>query len=143
MPAPLALIVALPVAAQIACQPILILLNPIIPVFAVPANVLAAPAAPLATIVGMLACVFSVVFPALSAGLVWLAWWPSAYIASIGRSLAALPFATIPWPPGWWGLVAAAALGYLGITWLLLNSRHHPGLRRALAGGVGESLRWR
>ena len=137
MPAPLALVVALPVAAQIACQPILILLNPIIPVFAVPANVLAAPAAPLATIVGMLACVFSGVFPALSAGLVWLAWWPSAYIASIGRSLAALPFATIPWPPGWWGLVAAAALGYLGITWLLLNSRYHSGLRRAIAGVWG------
>ena len=137
MPAPLAVVIALPVAAQIACQPILILLNPVIPVFAVPANVLAAPAAPLATIVGMLACVVSGVLPALATGLVWLAWWPSAYIAAIGRSLAAIPFATIAWPPGWWGLISAAALGYLAITWLLLTSQRHRGLRRVIAGVWG------
>lgn len=134
MPAPLALVIALPIAAQVACQPILILLNPVIPVFSVPANALAAPAAPLATIIGMLACVIGGVFPTVSSGLISIAWWPSAYIAAIGRSLAAVPFASLPWPPGWWGVAASGALGYLGITWYLLSKPKFRRVRRAIAG---------
>ena len=134
MPAPLALVIALPLAAQIACQPILILLNPVIPVLAVPANMLAAPAAPLATIIGMVACVVGGFAPTVAQGLVWLAWWPSAYIAAIGRSLAAFPFATLPWPPGWWGAIAIALLGYLATAWFLLNSTRHASARRVLVG---------
>lgn len=133
LPAPVALILALPVAAQIACQPILILLNPVIPVLAVPANALAAPAAPLATIIGMVACVFAGVLPDLSASLVGLAWWPSAYIAAIGRALSAAPFATIPWPTGWWGVLSSAALGYLALGWFLLKRGKHQKIRRVMA----------
>jgi competence protein ComEC len=133
MPTPLALVISLPLAAQIACQPILILLNPVIPVFAVPANMLAAPAAPVATILGMLACVVGGFAPPVAQGLVWLAWWPSAYIAAIGRSLAAFSFATLPWPPGWWGAIAIALLGYLAVAWFLLRSTAHITLRRVLA----------
>lgn len=133
MSAPLALILALPVAAQIACQPILILLNPIIPVLAVPANALAAPAAPIATIVGMLACVLSGLLPSLSAGLVSIAWWPSAFIAAIGRSLSAAPFATLPWPTGWWGVLSSAALGYLALGWFLLKRGKHRRIRNVMA----------
>ena len=133
LPAPLALILALPVAAQIACQPILILLNPVIPVLAVPANALAAPAAPLATIVGMVACVFAGVLPALSASLVSLAWWPSAYVAAIGRALSAAPFATLPWPAGWWGVLSSASLGYLALGWFLLKRGKHRKIRRVMA----------
>ena len=46
MPTPLAVLLAVPVAAQLACQPILILLDPAIALYGVPANLLAAPAAP-------------------------------------------------------------------------------------------------
>jgi competence protein ComEC len=143
LPAPLALILALPVAAQIACQPILILLNPVIPVLAVPANALAAPAAPLATIIGMVACVFAGVLPDLSASLVGLAWWPSAYIAAIGRSLSAAPFATLPWPTGWGGsaLQRCAWLPRIGLVSAEAGKtsenpqRHGYGLER---GGPGD-----
>ncbi|MDX2026240.1 ComEC/Rec2 family competence protein, partial [Microcella sp.] len=46
LPAPLALAIAVPLAAQLACQPVLILLAPQVPLVGVIANVLAAPAAP-------------------------------------------------------------------------------------------------
>src|SRR5690349_13550998 len=44
MPRPVAMVLAVPIAAQLACQPILVLLDPAIAVYGVPANLLAAPA---------------------------------------------------------------------------------------------------
>ena len=129
----IALVVALPLAAQIACQPLLILLNPIIPVWAVVANALAAPAAPLATILGMLACLAGPLWDGLANAITWLAWLPSAYIAGIGRVLAATPVATLPWPSGWWGAVAVAALSYSGIAWILTKGSPRRLMRHVLA----------
>jgi len=120
LPTGLALVIALPLAAQIACQPVLILLNPIIPSWAIVANALAAPAAPIATVVGMLACVLGPLAPGLAQGLLWLAWWPAEYIAAIGRVLADTPYSSWPWPSGWWGAVAVAVIGYGAITLFLL-----------------------
>lgn len=125
MPKSLALIVALPVAAQVACQPVLILLNPIIPTWAVLANALAAPAAPVATILGMLACVMGPVIPGLSSALLWVAWLPAAYIAAIGRVLADTPLSSMPWPSGWWGALAIMVLGY-SLVWLFVMRRPRP-----------------
>jgi competence protein ComEC len=120
LPTGLALVVALPLAAQVACQPVLILLNPIIPTWAIVANALAAPAAPVATIMGMLACIAGPLAPGLAQVLLWLAWWPAEYIAAIGRVLADTPLSFLPWPPGWWGAIAVAVIGYSAITVLLL-----------------------
>jgi len=120
LPTGVALVVALPLAAQVACQPVLILLNPIIPTWAIVANALAAPAAPIATIVGMLACIAGPLVPGLAQVLLWLAWWPAAYIAAIGRVLADTPLSFLPWPPGWWGAIAVAIIGYSTITLVLL-----------------------
>jgi competence protein ComEC len=129
-----ALVVALPLAAQIACQPVLILLNPIIPVWAVVANALAAPAAPLATILGMLACISGPLSAGLANAITWLAWLPSGYIAAIGRVLAATPFSTLPWPSGWWGAVAVALTSYAGIAWVLMGESRRVLLRRVMGG---------
>lgn len=136
-----ALVLALPLAAQIACQPLLILLNPIIPLWAVVANALAAPAAPVATILGMIACILGPVWSELADVIIWCAWLPSAYIAGIGRVLAATPVATIAWPPGWWGALAAAGLGYAGVAWVLTHGSPHRVFRRGLAVmSVGTAL---
>lgn len=129
----LALMVALPLAAQIACQPLLILLNPIIPVWAVVANALAAPAAPVATILGMLACVAGPLWGDLANVITWFAWFPSGYIAGIGRVLASTPMATLPWPSGWWGAAAVAAVSYAGIAWVLTKKSPRRPLRHSLA----------
>ncbi len=54
MPAPLALALSVPLSAQLACGPLLVLIAPQVPVYGVVANLLAAPAAPVGTVVGLL-----------------------------------------------------------------------------------------
>ncbi len=100
LPTALAAVIAIPLAAQLACQPVLILLNASIPLYAVPANVLAEPAAPVATVIGLAACVILPWVPWLGAVLCWLAWLPSSWIAGIARLCEKLPASSIPWPAG-------------------------------------------
>jgi competence protein ComEC len=66
LPAPVATVLAIPLAAQLACQPVLVLLSPTLPVYGVPANLLAAAAAPVATITGLAACLLLPVLPGLA-----------------------------------------------------------------------------
>ncbi|HET8958477.1 MAG TPA: ComEC/Rec2 family competence protein, partial [Microcella sp.] len=122
MPEPVALWIAVPLAAQLVCQPVLILLQPEIPVLGVVANILAAPAAPIATIVGMVACLLAPVVPWLATAVAAVAWLPSSWIAGVARVTAELPGALLPWPEGALGaaLLAAVTLGLLvalGVPW--------------------------
>jgi len=68
MPRPLAVALAVPLAAQLACQPVLVLLEPVVPVYGVPANLLAAPAAPVATMAGLAGCLLLPVLPSAGYG---------------------------------------------------------------------------
>jgi competence protein ComEC len=52
MPRPLALALAVPAAAQLACQPVLFLLAPQVTPYTLPANLLAEPAAALVSVLG-------------------------------------------------------------------------------------------
>lgn len=108
MPAPLALAIAVPLAAQIACQPVLVLLEPSIPLAGVAANILAAPAAPVATIVGMIACLLAPVAPPVALGAAGIAWLPASWIGGIARVAAELPGAQLPWPEGGAGALLLA-----------------------------------
>jgi len=119
----LAIVLAIPIAAQIACQPVLILLNPVVPVWSVVANALAAPVAPLATILGMLVCVVGPLIPVVADGLAWLAWWPSAFVAFVGRFFASAPIVTVPFAEGLPGVLLMAGIAYGGVALVLL--RHH------------------
>lgn len=105
MPSTLAVVLSIPLAAQLACQPVLILLTPAIPVYGVIANVLAAPAAPVATVLRLLACVALPFMEPLGQVLAALAWVPSAWVAAIARFFAALPWASAPWLEGVAGVV--------------------------------------
>ena len=136
----IALVVALPIAAQVACQPLLILLNPVIPLWGVLANALAAPMAPVATILGMLACILGPLMPAIADALTAVAWVPSSYIAGLGRVLAGTGTATIPWPSGWWGAVATAVIGYGALAWLVMRRSDHRVRARALGGIASATL---
>ncbi|MDJ0338803.1 ComEC/Rec2 family competence protein [Cryobacterium sp. PH31-O1] len=100
MPTALAAIIAIPLAAQLACQPVLILLNPSLPLYGVPANILAGPAAPIATVVGLIACLGLPLLPGVAAALLGLAWLPSAWIAAIAQGVSVLPGTRLPWPGG-------------------------------------------
>ncbi|KGM02386.1 ComEC/Rec2 family competence protein [Cellulomonas cellasea] len=107
--APVAYALAVPVAAQSVCAPVVLLLSPTVALYAVPANVLVAPAVAPATVLGLLAALVS---PWWNAGGVVLAelagaacWW----IASVARVAASLPGAQVAWPPGALGVVLLVA----------------------------------
>lgn len=101
---------AIPLSAQFACQPVLILLSAQIPVLGVPANLLAAPAAPLATLVGLIGCVLVPAAPPLADPALWLAWLPATWIAAIATTVQSLPVTSLPWLPGAAGALLLAAL---------------------------------
>jgi competence protein ComEC len=100
LPLGVAVVVAVPLAAQLACQPVLLVLNPAIPLYGVVANALAEPAAPFATVLGLLACVTLPALPWLGTVLTAVAWVPASWIAAVAGFFAALPAAALPWPEG-------------------------------------------
>ncbi|MET2012546.1 ComEC/Rec2 family competence protein [Microbacterium chocolatum] len=110
LPRFLALALAVPLAAQLACGPLLILIVPEIPLWGVPANLLAAPAAPVATVVGLLACL-AFPWPALQSLLTSIAWLPASWIAGTATVVATLPFGTVGWHEG---ILGAVSLGLVG-----------------------------
>lgn len=132
MPRWIALVVAVPFAAQLACQPVVILLDASIPTYGVLANVLAVPAAPLATIAGLAACVTSAILPPVGTVLAWIAWVPAAWIAAVARFFAGAPGARLPWVPGAGGVVLLVLLSTLVVLALLGRARW----RRAAAGAA-------
>jgi competence protein ComEC len=123
MPPGLAMVIAIPLAAQLACQPVLILLNPAIPVYGVLANLLSEPAASLATVLGLAACLLVPAVPPLGHATALLAWLPSAWIAAVARFFSALPGSQAPWLPGALGVALVAAIIGLGLFTVLGGDR--------------------
>ena len=118
--------VALPLVAQAACGPILVLLQPSVGLWSVPANLLAEPAAAVATISGLLAALIFPIWPAAATVIVWPALAACSWMVWVAGFFAHLPGATVPWPSG---IPGALALGACEAGVLLLAA---PGTRRAL-----------
>jgi competence protein ComEC len=137
MPTWLAWFVALPLSAQLAVQPIIILLRPTLPVWGIPANILAAPAAPLVTLFGVLGAVTGPLPGPLAEFFTWLGWFPAAWIAGIARAVSLAPLAEVPWLAGLSGLVALAIVTALVL--LAIRARHRTVwvVAAALVVGVG------
>ena len=133
MPRTLALALSIPLAAQLACGPLLILIEPSIPVYGVLANLLAEPAAPAATVLGLAACL-ALPVPWLQSGLAALAWLPASWIAGVAGTVSSLPAEALPWLEGWPGAVALAAVG-AAIAAIVVLPRGGGRLRRVLRGG--------
>lgn len=123
LPRWLAVVVAVPLAAQVASQPVIVLLDASLPTYGVIANLLAAPAAPLATIVGLAACVAATLVPPLGTLLAALAWIPSAWIAAVAGFFAAAPAARLPWPGDGVGAVLLIAATAVAVAALLRRGR--------------------
>lgn len=109
MPRALALALSVPLAAQLACGPLLVMITPTVPLYGVLANLLAAPAAPVATIVGLAACL-AAPLPWVQSGLTAITWLPAAWIAGIAQTFHALPGDQVPWLEGWLGVAALAVV---------------------------------
>ncbi|MBD7949870.1 ComEC/Rec2 family competence protein [Oerskovia sp. Sa4CUA1] len=125
---------AVPLTAQLACAPVLVLLDPSVATYAVPANLVAAPALVPATVLGVLATLVAPWFPGAGVVLAWPAGLASWWIAAVARFFADLPGARLPWPGGAGG---AAALAVLTVGGLVLVWRW-----RWVAGLVGVRVPW-
>lgn len=130
MPHPLALALAVPLAAQLACAPLIVLIDPRVAVYGVVANLLAAPAAPAGTVLGLAACLTAGV-PLLGPGLATIAWLPSAWIAGVAGTFAALPGSSAPWPEGPPGGALLAVTGACATALIVPRTGYR--LRRAAA----------
>ncbi|GAA4286268.1 ComEC/Rec2 family competence protein [Georgenia daeguensis] len=115
LPRWLATAVAVPAAAQAACGPVVVLLTPAVSPYAVPANILAAPAVPPATVLGVGATVLAPWWPVGAEALAVAASWCTAWIAQVARALAALPGAQVAWPGGTGGALALAGATAAGV----------------------------
>ncbi|WP_380167681.1 ComEC/Rec2 family competence protein [Jannaschia sp. R86511] len=107
LPRPMAFVLAVPAAAQAAVTPSLVGLEPVLSLYALPANVLAAPAVAPATVIGVVAALLAPLHPALAAVVATPARWCAAWIAVVARTAADLPAASLPWPSGAAGSVLA------------------------------------
>jgi competence protein ComEC len=98
MPRTLALFVAVPLSAQLACGPIIVLISPQVSIYGVAANMLAAPAAPVGTVLGLAACLCAgIPLPGADSRRSPA---PAAWIAATATTLSTLPGGAIWWPEG-------------------------------------------
>ncbi len=119
LPTALVQAIAVPLAAQSACGPILVLLNPNVSLWAVPANLAAAPAVLPATILGLLATLLHPLSVPVAGVLAHGSGVATGWIAGVASVGAGLPGARLGWTPGWPGAVGLAAL--TALAWLLAS----------------------
>jgi competence protein ComEC len=109
-------------AAEVFCEPLLVTFSGSLPLIAVPANVLAVPAAPVATVLGIGAMAADEVWPPFGHAVAWIAQWPVRWICLVARTWARMPGASVAWPSGLGGCFALLA-AYVGAYALIRRGR--------------------
>ena len=128
--------IAIPVAAQAMCGPVVVLLQGSVTLIGVVANLLAAPLVAPATVLGVWVALVALISHPVAVMLGWLAALPTLGIAWVARACADVPMGTLPWPDGAPGalLLASLTIGLLFIgPWLKVTIRGHPYAVAALA----------
>lgn len=110
LPLWLAQAVAIPLAAQLFCAPVLVLLQARLTPYTLVANMLAAPVVVLVTTVGTLGLALALVVPPLGALCAAVAGTGAWWVAAVARTMSALPGSSLPWPAGVQGAVLMAIL---------------------------------
>ncbi|MCL1801896.1 MAG: ComEC/Rec2 family competence protein, partial [Promicromonosporaceae bacterium] len=105
-----AYLVAVPIAAQVGCLPILLLFTTGLPTTVVLANLLALPMVAPATLLGLIATVLAPWAHPVAWVVARAASWACAWIVWAANFCARLPLAVLPWPGGGWGVALALAL---------------------------------
>jgi competence protein ComEC len=130
LPRVLAQAIAVPAAAQAVCAPVVVLLNPGVPLLAVPANLLVAPAVAPATVLGVVATVAAALWLPAAQVVAWVAGVATGWIAWVAHGSAAVPGATLPWPSGMRGAVLLATVTALALLLAVPALRLLPRARR-------------
>ncbi len=126
---PLGPALAVPLAAQVVCAPVIVLLQGSVSLVAVLANLLAAPLVPPATIAGVLAAPLSLAWPPLGRVVAAAGAVPTLGIARVARIFAEVPGGTAPWPDGAAGALLLAAVTVAGVLlarWTGARVARHP-----------------
>jgi len=113
-------------AAEVFCEPLLVTFTGSLPLIAVPANVLAVPAAPVATVLGIGAMAADAVWAPLGHAVAWVAQWPVRWICLVARTGSAVPGAAVGWPTGPGGCAALLATFIAGHHLIRRISRSRP-----------------
>lgn len=113
LPLWLAQAVAIPVAAQLFCAPVIVLLQPRLTPYTIVANVLAAPVVAWVTTLGTLGLVLAMVAPLPAQFCAALAGAGAWWVAAVAHVFAALPGASLPWPGGGAGVALMAVANAL------------------------------
>lgn len=100
MPKALALGLAVTLAAQLFCLPLIMQLQPGLPTYSVMANLLAGPVVAPVTVLGMIAVLVSPLAPWLTGSITWLASLGTWLIEQIAHTFSNLPVASFPWLTG-------------------------------------------
>jgi competence protein ComEC len=101
---------AVPIAAQAACGPVIVLLVGQLSLVSIPANLLAEPLVPPATVLGLAAALVSPLSAQLASWLAQVAGVPCTAICWVARRLAAVPGGQLAWPGGAAGGLTLAAI---------------------------------
>ncbi|GAA1987816.1 ComEC/Rec2 family competence protein [Terrabacter lapilli] len=140
---PLGPVLAIPVAAQVVCAPVVVPLQGSVSLVAVLANLLAAPFVAPTTVVGVAVGLLSVVWVTGAGWLAWGAAVPAQGIAAVARWCAGLPFGSLDWGDSAAAAVLLALLTVgvlLTAPWAWHRTRHRPTVAVAvvvLASGLG------
>ncbi|AKT52749.1 hypothetical protein ADJ73_10265 [Arsenicicoccus sp. oral taxon 190] len=106
---------AIPLAAQVMCGPVTILLQPSVSLVGVPANLAAAPFVGPTTVLGIATALVAVVSVPVAHLLAWPAALPAWLIARIARLAADVPHNAVPWPGGPPGAALLAAITLVAV----------------------------
>ncbi len=126
---PLGPVLAIPVAAQAVCAPVVVPLQGSVSLVAVLANLLAAPFVAPTTVVGVVVALVSVVWVTGAGWLAWVAALPAQAISAVARWCADLPFGSIAWcdSVGAAVLLAVLTVGVVAAApWAWFRTRHRP-----------------
>lgn len=126
---PMADAIAVPVAAQAMCAPVVVLLQGSVTLIGVLANVLVAPFVAPVTVLGVLAAGTGWWAPVPARMLAWVAALPASAIAWVAHRLAGVPLAELPWPAGTPGALLLAGVivaVLLSGPWLAARARRSP-----------------
>lgn len=128
---------AVAAAASLATAPLIAAISGQVSLVAVPANLLAAPAVPPATVLGVLAAAVAPASAGLAAVFAWLAGWPTRWLVLVATYGARAPSAAMGWLSG--GLGALLLVGLLVGAWFVLR---RPGRIRtvSLAAVIGSAV---